>query len=168
MRVRMSRKAGRGKSLPVLLDSTYLLPIFGVGVKEIDTETLTMLRSLALGRHVELYYSPISLLEITAKIARETEKMGIGLSPEEVEYTIKILEEAEYIKPVKPDARIYSFAYRMRLLGHRDMIDNILYATATIKDLVFLTLDSRLRMFVQKQKLQGARIQTHQELMRYL
>ncbi len=161
----MSKKTGANKSLAILLDTSYLLPVFGIEVREIDDSILLELRSLALRKLIEVHYSPISFIEIVSKVAKETMRKGQGLSQEEIESTIKIIEESEYLKPIYPCPRAYALAYRMKLLGHRDMIDNILYATATIHRLVFLTLDQKLRNFIQRHKIKGANILTHNELL---
>ncbi len=49
-RVRVSRRSGVDKGLAIFLDSTYPLPVFGVGVRGVDEEALLRLRGLAL-RH---------------------------------------------------------------------------------------------------------------------
>jgi len=72
------------------------------------------------------------------------------------------------MKPLNPDAQAYALAYKMRLLGHKDMIDNILYAIASIKKLVFISMDQTLRNFVQHHKVTQARIMTHHELFKIL
>ena len=164
-RVRVSKKTGINKSLAILLDSSYLLPVFGIEVREINDSILLELRGLALRKLIEMYYSPISLIEIVSKVARETMRKGQGLSQEEIESTIRIIEESEYLKPIYPCPRAYALAYRMKLLGHRDMIDNILYAIATLHGLIFLTLDQKLRKFIQRHKIKGANMLTHNELL---
>ncbi len=167
MRVRVNKKNGANKGLAILLDSTYLLPVFGVEVKEISEEVLSKIRSLALRGLIETYYSPISLIEITSKVARETIKRGRGLKPEEVEYTIRVIEESEYLKPIYPNPQAYSLAYKMKLLGHKDMIDNLLYATATVYKLTFITIDQKLKNFIQHHKIEGTNILSHNELLQH-
>lgn len=49
------------------------------------------------------------------------------------------------MKPIYQCPRSYALAYKMRLLGHKDMIDNTLYAIATVHGPVFLTLDQELK-----------------------
>lgn len=164
----MSKKAGADRGLAILLDSTYLLPVFGVGVKEVSEEVLLRLRSLALRRLVEVYYSPISLVEVISKVARETiRRGGRGLEPGEVEATIRIIEGSEYLKPAHPNPQAYALAYRMKLLGHNDMIDNLLYATATVHGLTFITIDRKLKNFIQHHKIEGATILSHHELLQH-
>ena len=147
----------------MLLDSTYLLPVFGVEVKGVSDETLLRLRSLALGKLIVLHYSPVSFIEVVAKVAREAMRRGVRLDPSEVAANIRVVEESGYLKPIHPDAQAYALAYRMRLLGRRDMIDNILYATATVKGLILISMESHkaLRGFIQRHRIEGARILAH-------
>lgn len=163
----MTKKHGADKGLTILLDSTYLLPVFGVKVKEVSEEVLLKLRDLALKGLVEIYYSPISLIEVISKVARETIRKGRGLKPEEVEATIRIIEESEYLKPVHPNPQAYALAYKMKLIGHNDMIDNLLYATATVHGLTFVTMDRKLKNFIQHHKIKGSTILTHHELLQH-
>lgn len=164
----MSRSTGANSVIAVLLDSTYLLPVFGIAVEGVSDEALLRLRRLAIEKLVRLYYSPISFMEILAKIAREAVKRETRLEPAEVTDLIKIIEEADYLKPTYPNAQAYALAYKMRLLGHKDMIDNILYATASIKGLTFVTMDQSLKNFIQRHRIKGAHILTHHELLREL
>lgn len=138
--------------------------MFGVKVREIEYGAFNMLRSLALGQLVELYYSPVSFIEIIAKTAREKEKRRNGPILGEIADTIKAVEEAEYMKPANPDPQAYSLAYKMRLLGHKDTINNILYATATTRNLAFLTIDQKLKEFIEKKNIKRATTMSHIEL----
>lgn len=163
----MNKRAGRGKSLAVLLDSTYLLPVFGIEVKGISSEDMLKLRSLALRGLIRIYYSPISILEVVSKVAREARRKGEGPSPEEIEAIIQAIEDAEYLEPLHPNSRAYALAYKMKLLGHSDMIDNLLYATASMQKLVFVTLDEKLRNFIQNHGIEGASLISHSELLEH-
>ena len=60
-RARVGRRTGISSGIPALLDSTYLLPVFGVEVKGVDDEVLLRLRRLA----IEKLTVPILLSSIT-------------------------------------------------------------------------------------------------------
>ncbi len=162
----MSKKVGGVNGLAILLDSTYLLPVFGVGVEGVNEADLLKLRDLALDGHVEIHYSPISLMEVISKVAREAVRKGGGLKQEEVEAAVRIIEESEYMKPAHPDPQAYALAYRMKLLGHNDMIDNLLYATATVHGLTFITMDRKLKNFIKQKGIKGSKVLTHHELLK--
>jgi len=55
-------------------------------------------------------------------------------------------------------------AIHMYKSGHKDMIDNLLYSTATSKKLRFLTVDEDLVDFVEKHGLAKDNIITPEEL----
>ncbi len=162
-KARMSRGHGAGSPspLPLLLDSTYLLPVFGVEVEGVSASDLLKLRSLALTGRIELYYSPFSLIEVVSKVAREAQRSKVRLSREDIKSIVDLIEGASYLRPVYPDSRAYALAYEMKMLGHRDMIDCILYATATVHGFTFLTMDSELKEFVGRHGLRGSEIIDH-------
>ncbi|MCE4602730.1 MAG: PIN domain-containing protein [Desulfurococcales archaeon] len=164
----MNRKIGINSGTAILIDSTYLLPVFGIEVIQISDEILLKLRRLALEKLITLYYSPVSFIEITAKIARETIKKGSGPDPSDIANTIRAIEETDYLKPIYPDAQAYALAYKMKLLGHRDMIDNILYATASTRGAIFITIDESFKNFVQHHRIKGARVLSHYEFIEEL
>ncbi len=57
------------------------------------------------------------------------------------------METGRYERIIE-DSEIYNEALRVYRLGHRDMIDNILYASSLQLDLRLLTLDKPLREFI--------------------
>lgn len=53
------------------------------------------------------------------------------------------------------DSQVFNEAFDLYSLGHRDMIDNILYATSLRHGLRFLTVDRELREFVTEKRLEN-------------
>lgn len=49
-------------------------------------------------------------------------------------------------------------------LGHRDMVDNLLYSLAKTNELKLLTVDDELLKFIKKHKLQKEAIMTSEEI----
>lgn len=147
--------------LRVLLDTSFILPTLGIDVGE---EALISLKRLAETR-AEIYYSQFSILEalwIAAKLnknsALDTERFKQGLR--------SILESNRYREaPVK--AEVYSKALELRIMGHKDMIDNILYATTLVFNLKLLTLDTELKKFIHDKGLRDTLI-TPKELVENL
>lgn len=163
-KVKVSKKSGSDNRLHILLDSTYLLPVFGIEVEGVTGSDLLELRSLALEGKIKIYYSPVSFIEVVSKIARESQRRRQGPKPHEIKAIIKIIEQSDYLEAIHPNPQAYSIAYEMKLLGHGDMIDNILYATASTRKLIFLTLDRKLKNFIKQQNLEITKILTHSEL----
>jgi PIN domain nuclease of toxin-antitoxin system len=134
--------------LRVLLDTSFLLPAFGVDAGE---EVLNCLELVAARRErVRAYYSPFSLLEAVMVLLREARRGRLGLEEaagmarEGAAKVIYGLESAD----TPPEA--YSLAVRLYSLGHRDLFDNLLYATAATNGLSLLTLDGELLGFLRE------------------
>ncbi len=147
-----------------MLDTSYLLPMFGIIVKDINEGVFLKLRNAAIKGIISVYYSNFSLLEIVAKISKEKSKGGKQIEPDEVETVLRIIRESEYMNPVQHTERAFALAYKLRILGHQDLIDNILYATASVESMLFLTLDKKFRRFINKHSISGAPLVTHNEL----
>jgi len=142
--------------LKVLLDTTFILPSLGIDVGE---EVLKGLSKLAQIK-VNIYFSRFSILEtlwIAARLSKSpnfnTEIFKLGLR--------SILEGKRYMK-VEESSEILDEALRLYMLGHKDMIDNILYATSTNLNLKLLTLDKELKEFIHEKGLMDTLIHPSQ------
>ena len=65
--------------LKVLLDSTYLLPSFGIEVEGLTDREIAGLRKAKIEGKVKFYCSPLSWIEIIGKVCREIEHANIEL-----------------------------------------------------------------------------------------
>ncbi|MBO3840726.1 MAG: PIN domain-containing protein [Candidatus Bathyarchaeia archaeon] len=138
MRSRQSR-------LRILLDTSFILPSLGI---DVGREAVECLKKLAEAG-AEILYSRFSILEGLWVIAKLTggvvdDAFNTGLR--------SIMESGRYVE-VKEDPLVFSEALRLYALGHRDMVDNILYASSVHFDLKLLTLDNELKKFVLEKKL---------------
>jgi len=130
----------------VLVDSTFLLPTLGVKVTQIsesDLHDLAVLRPKL--RYLCLYQS---LVEVLGKVGR--------LMPADNEILLSIdaglrsLFDSGVYNWISPTVAAMVEALQIRRKGHRDMIDNLLYATASDRGIVFLTLDRELTTFLSE------------------
>ncbi len=110
-------------------------------------ETTIALKKLGEAK-TETYYSTLTLLESLWVAARtiheetfDRDTFMLGLR--------SILEGGRYTK-AQEDSWVFAEALNLYKQGHRDMIDNILYATSVRDDLRFLTLDDHLKDFLTK------------------
>jgi len=133
--------------LKVLLDTSFILPTLGV---DTGKEVLEGLRKLAEIK-ADIRYSCFSILEslwITARLSRavefDTERFRHGLR--------SVIESRKYVK-IEENSDIFNDALRLHMLGHKDMIDNILYASSIHLDLKLLTLDVELKKFIGDKRL---------------
>ena len=128
--------------MKVLLDTSLLLPTLGIEVERADK----LLKKL---RDYELYYSDFSILECLwvvnslkrkGKFDRDTFETGI----------ISIFEC--YAK-AKINAEIVLKAFEIYEMGHKDIIDCILYSIVLSNNMKFASLDNELKKFIKNNNL---------------
>jgi hypothetical protein len=126
----------------ILLDTSFILPTLGITVSGVTPEAMKFLTEVP---KIEIYYSRFSVLEslwVATRISNavsDAETFQLGLR--------SIIEGHRY-KRVEEDSEIFKEAFRLYRLGHKDMIDNILYASGVSLGLLLLTLDDQLKKFV--------------------
>ncbi len=152
--------------MKVVVDTTYLLPVFGISVKGLSDDDLLLLRKLSLEGIVRLYLVPVIWIELLGKVYREARKHRVD--SRRIKLAVKSLYNPRFYKWVKPGYRAIMLAYKLRELGHRDNIDNILYATATTRKMLFLSMDEELKEFLAKTELPKDNIVSHKELFSFL
>jgi len=128
----------------VLVESTFLLPTLGVKVTQIsdsDIRELVKLRS-----KVSYFCLHQSLVEVLGKVARVMPSHGEALPM--VEAGLRSILESGVYTWVSPSVEEMLVALQLRKKGHTDMIDNMLYATASQRGMLFLSLDRELTDFL--------------------
>jgi len=144
-------KSRRG-TLKVLLDTSFVLPTLGV---DTGKEVLKGLKKLAEVK-ADIHYSCFSVLEslwITARLSG-----AVDLDTERFKHGLRsIIESRKYVK-IEEDSDIFHHALRLHMLGHKDMIDNILYASSVHLNLKLLTLDIKLKKFINNNSLSDSLI----------
>jgi predicted nucleic acid-binding protein len=124
----------------ILLDTSFLLPIVGVRVREVES-TLHSLWNLHKSRGVKLYYTDLNMLEIAWKLSR------LNYDPSIVEIGLRSIERS--MVKVETRASLVLRALELRRRGFDDVIDLLLYLTAKDNNLLFLTLDRALVEFLE-------------------
>ncbi|MDM7275359.1 MAG: PIN domain nuclease [Thermoprotei archaeon] len=136
------------KNLKILLDTSFLLPFLGFKTDDIVMNTLPILREY------EIYYNDISILEALWKIAKTVGKEEVFTV---VSRGVDSLKRT--FKHADIDERAVAIALKMYVLGHRDMIDNILYGISVSREINLLTIDESLKMFIEGRGLRNTLIQ---------
>lgn len=134
------RRSRRALKTGILLDISFLLPIVGVRVREVE-ELLKRLWAKYRRGEVEVYYSELNLLEISWKLSRIYYEPAIvmrGLMSIEKYFTKAPLRHTSLIK-----------ALELRKRGFSDLIDLLPYAIAHENKVQFLTLDKELVRFLE-------------------
>jgi rRNA-processing protein FCF1 len=130
----------------ILLDSTFLLPTLGVKVAQVSDSDL---RELARFRsRASFFCLHQSLVEVLGKIAREVQSERTALAT--IEAGFRSLLESGVYTWISPSVGALLEALEMRTKGHSDMIDNMLYATASERRMLLLSLDRDLTEFLAK------------------
>lgn len=60
---------------------------------------------------------------------------------------VKSLLESGFYKWRTPTQNTIKMAFKLRMLEHRDNVDNLLYVTSVENDMIFLTRDEKLKEF---------------------
>jgi len=130
----------------VLVDSSFLLPTLGVKVAQISDSDLRELAKLRSRVTFLCLYQ--SLVEVLGQVARAaaSDKSAV----ETIEAGLRSLLESGVYTWVSPSVRALVEALEMRRKGHGDMIDNMLYAAASERRALFLSLDKDLIDFLAK------------------
>jgi predicted nucleic acid-binding protein len=136
----------------VLLDTTFLLPTLGI---DTGREALRALMRLD-ERRAQICYSPLSLLECLWIVARLSKTAAVR--QEGFEEGLRSIARSGRYEPIAEPPEAYAEALRLHRAGHRDMIDNLLYADSVHFNIRFLTLDEDLRNFVKSRRLKDTLI----------
>ena len=137
----------------VLLDTTYILPIFGVKIRGYEGKEISKLLGELIANDIEIYVSKISLLEAFLKTITLSKKLGKN----------ELLERAvEGVEIIKNDDRIILLEYLERdilekakeiLREHRDPFDAIIFATAIIGEYILISEDDEAKRYITKNKI---------------
>ena len=126
------------------MDTTFILPFFGIEVAEIYPETL---EAIELAHNVEFIYPKLMVAELIAKIAKECKKQSFY--PQTIEDDIINFLATPEITLIEPKPEHLIFAIKLRYLGHPDIFDCVAYATALTENALFLTIDTNLIQFIR-------------------
>ena len=144
------------------MDSTYILPGFGISVTGLSKRDLMLLEKLLIDGKISLYYSPIIWIEVLPKIYRLKRFGKLLLSEEDIADRIVAVENT--FVQVNPTHKAIVTAYMLRELGHRDMVDNMLYGIALSRDLLLMSMDNEFKVFLHSKNMNTSMILSHNEL----
>ncbi len=133
----------------ILLDSSYLFPLIGISVKNIDRKALLKL----LEDYDRLFVSEISLFELSAKGAKLVNQEK--LTPDDVTQGIQsIYQDSRFIKFPYHSTQIQHTAFILRKT-FSDYIDCLIMSTAIIEADILLTEDKIIHRQKQEQDIQA-------------
>lgn len=143
-------------TLRVLLDTSFILPSLGINVGEEVSKSLKGLADIK----AEIYYSNFSILESLWVAARLS--TGATFDREIFSTGLRSVIEGGRYKKVEEDSKTFNDALRLYMLGHKDMVDNILYASSSRLNLKLLTMDNELKGFIRERGLKDTLISPDQ------
>jgi len=132
----------------IVLDTSYLLPFFGIEVKDIDPVDVRRVIEFSKRLGIEIVYPRIMVLELLAKLFGEAEKRSLQALPSvaKEKLTSLLLSGEVILEDLVPDH--IDIVERLRLRGFRDLFDCIAYAVAKVKRGIFMTMDRAFRQFL--------------------
>ena len=151
-------------ALKVLLDSTYLLPSFGIEVEGLQNEHIVQLREAVIKDKIRFYCLTVVWVEVIGKVFRESQRLKLDIE-EILDVTIKSLLESGFYEWIQPTSEAVKLAFKLRKLGHRDNIDNLLYATSITNNMIFLTMDENFKNFLLKEGYKVNNLMNHTQLL---
>jgi len=142
------------KNYKILLDTSFLLPFVGFKTDEVVMNCIEKLRDY------EVYYSELSILEALWKVTKKMRELSSGQNYNRDDIVEIVVNGIRAIRRDLNRAEIteeaVKEAIKLYMLGHRDLIDNILYGiTATQEDMKFLTIDESLKAFIKSRNLKS-------------
>ncbi len=151
-------------TVDVLLDSTYILPSFGVEVEGFSVNHIAELREAGVGGRVRFHCLSVIWIEVLGKVCREKERLGMDVD-EVIELAVKSLLESGFYKWITPTADDVKLAFKLRSLGHKDNIDNLLYAASVNSNMILLTMDEKLKKFLIQKNFKVDNLANHEDLL---
>ncbi|MGY5853702.1 MAG: PIN domain-containing protein [Candidatus Thorarchaeota archaeon] len=127
----------------MLLDTSFLLPTLGF---DVDSKSVYEGLQRISDSSIEIYYSDLNLLECSWQAVRAVKR-------DEFEHDVyrtglQSIEKSDRYQLVRITNEAYINAVHLYSLGHKDMIDNLLYSIAYLFQFRFLTLDSTFTEFL--------------------
>ena len=113
---------------------------------------------------VKFYCMTASWVEVIGKVCREAQRLKLDLK-EILDVPLKSLVKSGFYKWIEPTYQAEKLAFELRMLGHRDNVDNLLYATSVTNDMVFLTMDEELKAFLSEKGYKTDNLMTHAQLL---
>jgi predicted nucleic acid-binding protein len=133
--------------LKLPLDITFILPSLGVDVGQEVSKGLEKLAHI----EADIYCSRFSIPE-ASWVAAKLSASG-NFNAESFRQGLRSILESGRCRKVEEDSEIFNEAFGLYMLGHKDMIDNMLYTSSIRLNLKLLTLDTELKEFIRSKGL---------------
>lgn len=138
------------ENMRVVLDTTYLLPAFGVEIKEDTNAGIVETLSTFLERGGSIIISDLTPLEALLKVLKIAEKRS-ELRDRAKEGFIMLWQDRSFEKIPHSSEDVFLKAYEI-MKKHRDPFDCFIFATAIAEKLSIVTEDEASIKYLEKDK----------------
>jgi len=140
-------------TINLLLDTTYVLPLFGIDInldKDFREEIKQLWKSGV--KNYNLYLSSASIIESVYKLNREYRNSEDPEILERYHVVLPTIIKSKIVKIIDPflNPVIAEKCMKIRKLGHKDLMDCWIAASAIAINAIFLTEDKELRILLKK------------------
>jgi len=132
--LKSKRRLLKGEKL--LVDTSFLLPALGIRV---EREVMEAIKCFHL---FTICYLEVGVLEAMWCVMKLVPHNKLDI----VERGIEAIRDSYEL--ITPPSRAFIDAFKLYLSGHRDYIDNLMYATSRVLGIRFLTIDERFIDFL--------------------
>ncbi len=149
----------------IVLDTSYLLPFFGIKVENLDPVDVRRVIELSKRLGIEIIYPRIMVLELLAKLFREAEKHSLRSLPLVVKEKLRslLLSGEMILEDLAPEH--IDIIERLRLAGFRDLFDCVAYAVAKMRRSIFMTMDRAFKQFLLSIGEEAELLKDHREVL---
>ncbi len=135
----------------ILLDTTYLLPVFGIDIGVDSASSIQATLTRLVERGTTIYVSDLSPFEAFIKSYRIAEKLRDERGKEEARLGLLFVVKGDWVTRIDhKDEEIIEEAYRIRL-KHKDPFDCFIFATAKVHKVPLVTEDRAAPDFLSDQ-----------------
>ncbi len=132
----------------IVLDTTYILPLYGIMVDQINTLNQDLSRLFkGIYPSLHLYLSSISTLEALQQVIKEYKRQKNPEILNRYSIATDTLAANKYMTILDPllSKKMNSLAMRLLLTGHSDIYDCLIAGCALSIDSIFVTEDKPLK-----------------------
>jgi PIN domain nuclease of toxin-antitoxin system len=133
----------------LLLDTTYLLPVFGIDIGIDSASSIQETLSRLVEKGTELFISDLSPFEAFVKSYRIAEKLNDERGKEEAKLGLLFVVRGDWATKIDhEDDEIIEEAFKIRL-KHNDPFDCFIFATAQARKIPLVTEDRVAPQFLE-------------------
>ena len=140
-------------TLSLLLDTTYILPLFGIGIN-LDGDFREEIKQLWKKgvKNYNIYLSSASIIESVCKLNREYRNSEDPEILNRYHVVLPTIIRSKIVKIIDPflNPVIAESSMKIREFGHKDLMDCWIAASAIGINAIFLTEDNELKILLKK------------------